>query len=106
MILFQTNLPSTFTTMVYSFLPQLFSRVKIYFPASYLFTFSQRKKVSKSVDFMSSPILSLRLAPGLDQLIFGGGRPFTGTYSLNVTPARNIIVFLKSASSSPSGGTV
>lgn len=55
---------------------------------------------------MSSPILSLRLTFGLDQVIFGGGRPFTGTYSLSVTPARNMSVFLKSASSSPSGGTV
>lgn len=78
----------------------------MYFPASYLFTFSQRKKVSKSVDFMSSPTLSLRLTFGLDQVILGGGRPFTGTYSLMVTPARNMSVFLKSASSSPSGGTV
>lgn len=55
---------------------------------------------------MSSPTLSLKLTFGLDQVIFGGGRPFTGTYSLNVTPARNMSVFLNSASSSPSGGTV
>lgn len=98
-------LPNTLTTTVYIFMPDELSRFRMYFPASYLLTFSTTTEVSVGLDLMTMPCRSLMLVFILAHVILGVGRPFTVAWSLMVAPACSSRTSFSSALSTASGGT-